>query len=40
MEINGGKKKKQIMKPGARIDLSIFSNLHSNTFLKEILQQV
>jgi hypothetical protein len=28
------------MKPGAKIDLSTFSNLDSNTFLKEILQQV
>jgi hypothetical protein len=30
---------REIMKPGAKIDLSTFSNLDSNTFLKEILQQ-
>jgi hypothetical protein len=39
-EKEAGKDFREIMKPGARIDLSIFSNLHSNTFLKEILQQV
>jgi len=39
-EKEAGKDFREIMKPGARIDLSIFSNLDSNTFLKEILQQV
>lgn len=31
-----GKDLREIMKPGAKIDLSIFSNLDSNTFLREI----
>jgi oligoendopeptidase F len=35
-----GKDFREIMRPGARIDLSIFSNLDSNTFLEEIIQQV
>jgi oligoendopeptidase F len=39
-EKEAGKDFREIMKPGARIDLSIFSNLDSNTFLEEILQQV
>ena len=34
-----GKDYREIMKPGGKIDLSTFSNLDSNTFLKEILQQ-
>jgi hypothetical protein len=34
------KRSREIMKPGAKIDLSIFSNLDSNTFLEEIIQQV
>jgi hypothetical protein len=28
------------LKPGAKIDLSTFSNLDSHTFLEEIIQQV
>ncbi|HJT47916.1 MAG TPA: M3 family metallopeptidase [Nitrososphaeraceae archaeon] len=39
-EKEAGKDFREIMKPGAKIDLSTFSNLDSNTFLKEILQQV
>ena len=35
-EKEAGKKLKEIMKPGAKIDLSIFSNLNSNIFLQEI----
>ena len=31
-----GKDLREIMKPGAKIDLSIFSNLDSKTFLREI----
>ena len=31
-----GKNLRDIMKPGAKIDLSIFSNLDSKTFLQEI----
>ena len=32
-----GKGLREIMKPGAKIDLSIFSNLDSNRFLQEII---
>ena len=39
-EKEAGKDFREIMKPGAKIDLSTFSNLDSNTFLEEILQQV
>jgi hypothetical protein len=31
---------REIMKPGAKIDLSAFSKLYSNAFLQEIIQQV
>jgi len=31
-----GKDLREIMKPGAKIDLSIFSNLNSNIFLQDI----
>jgi hypothetical protein len=33
-----GKDLRKMMKPGAEIDLSIFSNLDSNIFLQEITQ--
>jgi hypothetical protein len=36
-EKEAGKDFREIMKPGAKIDLSMFSNLDSNTFLEEIL---
>jgi oligoendopeptidase F len=39
-EKEAGKDFREIMKPGAKIDLSTFSNLDSNRFLKEIIQQV
>ena len=39
-EKQAGKDLREIMEPGAKIDLSIFSKLDSNTFLKEIIQQV
>jgi hypothetical protein len=39
-EKEAGKDFREIMKPGAKIDLSIFSNLDSNMFLKEIIQQI
>ena len=35
-EKEAGKDLREIMKPGAKIDLSIFSNLDSNTFLRDI----
>lgn len=35
-EKEAGKDLREIMKPGAKIDLSIFSNLDSNVFLREI----
>ena len=35
-EKEAGKDLRDIMKPGAKIDLSIFSNLDSNMFLQEI----
>ena len=37
-EKEAGKELREIMKPGAKIDLSIFSNLDSNRFLQEISQ--
>ncbi len=37
-EKEAGKDLREIMKPGAKIDLSIFSNLDSNVFLREITQ--
>jgi len=36
-EKEAGKDLREIMKPGARIDLSIFSKLDSNVFLIEIM---
>ncbi|MFL6322878.1 MAG: hypothetical protein ACJ72Q_20705 [Nitrososphaeraceae archaeon] len=39
-EKEAGKDFREIMKPGAKIDLSTFSNLDSNKFLEEIIQQV
>jgi len=39
-EKQAGKDLREIMEPGAKIDLSIFSKLDSNTFLQEITQQV
>jgi len=36
IEKEAGKDLREIMKPGAKIDLSIFSNLDSNVFLREI----
>src|SRR5919198_5630425 len=38
-EKEAGKDLREIMKPGAKINLSIFSNLDSNAFLEEIIQQ-
>jgi oligoendopeptidase F len=38
-EKEAGKDFREIMKPGAKIDLSMFSNLDSHTFLEEIIQQ-
>ena len=38
-ERESGKDFREIMKPGGKIDSSTFSDLDSNTFLKEILQQ-
>ena len=35
-EKEAGKDLREIMKPGAKIDLSVFSNLDSNIFLQEI----
>ncbi len=35
-EKEAGKDLREIMKPGAKIDLSIFSKLDSNRFLQEI----
>jgi len=35
-EEDSGKNLNEIMKPGAKIDLSIFSRLDSSTFMKEI----
>ena len=37
-EKEAGKDLREIMKPGAKIDLSIFSNLDSKTFLRDITQ--
>jgi len=39
-ERESGKNLSEIMKPGAKIDLSIFSNLDSTTFMKEITENV
>ena len=39
-EKEAGKDLREIMKPGAKIDLSIFSNLDTHTFLEEIIQQL
>jgi oligoendopeptidase F len=39
-EKESGRNLREIMKPGAEIDLSIFSNLDSSIFVKEITQQV
>lgn len=35
-EKEAGKDLRDIIKPGAKIDLSIFSNLNSNIFLQQI----
>jgi hypothetical protein len=39
-EKESGRNLRDIMKPGASIDLSIFSNLDSSIFVKEITEQV
>ena len=37
-ERKSGKNLREIMKPGAKIDLSIFSKLDSTPFMKEIME--
>ena len=39
-EVEAGKELKEIMEPGAKIDLSRFSKLDSNIFVEEITRQI